>query len=207
MRICPTSSFVALTYAVLNTRTLTVTLARAGSPYPLVRRNSGQLELLRPSGGVVGVTPDAHFAVRRIQLEPGDALLICSDGLDGVAIPHSAAHDVAGVFTRVAEEARAGCEESLQPAFAAAGFALADGGDDCGSVATQTAVLPARVAPGEALLTSPWWQDAATSRRGRGSRPARRTPRCPPPTGSPARRSDRPGHARAGIDALATRVP
>ena len=91
-------SFVAATYAVLNTRTLTVALARAGSPYPIVRRNSGLLELLRPAGGVVGVTPDARFAVETLQLDPGDALLITSDGLDSVAIPHAAASGVAGVL-------------------------------------------------------------------------------------------------------------
>ena len=95
--------FVATTYAVLNTRTLKLSLARGGAPYPILRRNNGNLTLLKPSGGVVGVLPDIQFAVETIQLEPGDALIICSDGVESVVCPQLSAHALAETFTRAAE--------------------------------------------------------------------------------------------------------
>jgi len=77
--------FVAATYAVLNTRTFELDVARGGSPYPILRRADGTGMLLRPAGGVVGVLPGAHFEVEHVRLEPGDSLLICTDGLEALA--------------------------------------------------------------------------------------------------------------------------
>ena len=95
--------FVATTYAVLNTRTLQLSLARGGAPYPILRRNNGSLTLLKPAGGVIGVLPDIQFVVETIQLEPGDALIVCSDGVESVVCPQLSAHALAEAFTRAAE--------------------------------------------------------------------------------------------------------
>jgi hypothetical protein len=81
---CP---FVAAVYAVLNTRTLELRLARGGAPYPIYRAACGNLRLLESAGSVVGVMPDAHFAVTSLRLHPGDSLLIYSDGLEHVLAP------------------------------------------------------------------------------------------------------------------------
>lgn len=81
--------FVAATCGVLNTRTRELLLARGGSPYPLLRRASGRTTLLRTPGTVIGVLPEADFAVETVLLEPGDALLLYSDGLEALALPHS----------------------------------------------------------------------------------------------------------------------
>ena len=80
-------SFVALVYAVLNTRTLQLQLARAGAPYPILRRADGALSLLRPAGMLIGVLPEAAFAVESVQLRPGDSLLLYTDGLDRLILP------------------------------------------------------------------------------------------------------------------------
>ena len=85
---CP---FVAAAYAVLNTRTLEVSLARGGAPYPLLRTADGDVRLLDPAGRVVGVLPDAHFEVATVQLQPGDSLLLYSDGLERIVAPQRAA--------------------------------------------------------------------------------------------------------------------
>lgn len=88
---CP---FVAAVYAVLNTRTLELKLARAGVPYPIYRTSGGRLRMLHSRGGVVGVLPDARFEVDTVHLQPGDSLLIYSDGLERIIAPREAAMDV-----------------------------------------------------------------------------------------------------------------
>ncbi|HUU95852.1 MAG TPA: SpoIIE family protein phosphatase [Phycisphaerae bacterium] len=80
-------SFAALVYAVLNTRTLQLQVARAGAPYPTLRRADGSLRLLRPAGMLIGVLPEAAFAVESVQLRPGDSLLLYTDGLDRLILP------------------------------------------------------------------------------------------------------------------------
>lgn len=88
---CP---FVAAVYAVLNTRTLELALARGGAPYPIYRTAGGDLHLLRSAGSVVGVLPNCRFEVSRVQLQPGDSLLIYSDGLERIVAPQLAAGQV-----------------------------------------------------------------------------------------------------------------
>jgi hypothetical protein len=78
---CP---FVAAVYAVLNTRTLELTLARGGAPYPLYRAASGTLKFVRTAGALVGVSEDAQFPVSRLQIRPGDSLLLYTDGLERI---------------------------------------------------------------------------------------------------------------------------
>ena len=83
---CP---FVAAVYAVLNTRTYELGLARGGAPYPLYRTADGELHVIESSGGVVGVLPGSRFEVRTIQMQPGDSLLFHSDGLERIVAPES----------------------------------------------------------------------------------------------------------------------
>lgn len=84
-------SFVAAAYAVLNTRTLTLSLARAGAPYPILRRATGALELLRPAGSIAGINPEAEYAVETVQLQAKDTLIMMSDGIEPVVLPNVAA--------------------------------------------------------------------------------------------------------------------
>jgi len=96
---CP---FVAAIYAVLNTETLELTLARGGAPFPICRRANGELEFLAPAGGVVGVLPDAQFATSTISLEPGDSVLLYSDGLERIVAPQSSSPDVPAALEEAA---------------------------------------------------------------------------------------------------------
>lgn len=78
-------SFAAGVYALINTRTRQVTLARGGAPYPILRSADGTTRFVRPDGGLIGVFPEARFATETFQLAPGDTLLLHSDGLDLVS--------------------------------------------------------------------------------------------------------------------------
>jgi hypothetical protein len=104
--------FAAATYALVNSRTGLVAVARAGSPYPLLRRRDGSVELLKPAGGVLGIIPGAEFAMTTTQLAPGDQLLVYTDGLDALLGPELAARGIVaepqtGTTTAADEEIRA----------------------------------------------------------------------------------------------------
>ncbi len=79
--------FVAAVYAVLHLPSRRLRLARSGAPYPLIRRADGSMELIRSEGIVAGVCADAEFECIETTLNPGDALLLYSDGVDTIAPP------------------------------------------------------------------------------------------------------------------------
>ncbi|MGH3768365.1 MAG: SpoIIE family protein phosphatase [Pseudonocardiaceae bacterium] len=58
-----------------------LTLATGGHPAPMVLRNSGVVEEVAVPGTVVGILPDARFGRTSITLEPGETLLLYSDGV------------------------------------------------------------------------------------------------------------------------------
>jgi serine phosphatase RsbU (regulator of sigma subunit) len=67
-------------YGVLDTRSLTLEISNAGHPFPVLRRD-GRLEELEICGLPLGARPDAIYTERSFQLQPGDQLVLISDGL------------------------------------------------------------------------------------------------------------------------------
>ncbi|MDP6061111.1 MAG: SpoIIE family protein phosphatase, partial [Pirellulaceae bacterium] len=65
-------------------KTLHLTVARAGHPYPLVFRANGPIELLRPQGAMLGVFQDERFELTSLQLHDGDRVLFYTDGFEMV---------------------------------------------------------------------------------------------------------------------------
>jgi sigma-B regulation protein RsbU (phosphoserine phosphatase) len=119
----PESQFAAAVYLLLNLRTNRMLLARGGAPYPIVRRADRRIELLRPPGPVLGVVPNASFTVASVELNPGDSVIVHSDGLELVAdaveprrtgLPNAVAPDQAITATRWCECLRVhGPEQAL----------------------------------------------------------------------------------------------
>jgi CHASE3 domain sensor protein len=60
---------------------MVVSACRAGHPFPLVVRGSGRVETLGGSGTILGIFPDPSLVDVETVLEPGDTLLIFTDGL------------------------------------------------------------------------------------------------------------------------------
>jgi serine phosphatase RsbU (regulator of sigma subunit) len=69
---------MALTLLRLRGRAFEV--ASAGMPFPLVRRSDGAVDEIATGGPPLG-TIAAEYPVRRFELDPGDTLLLTSDGL------------------------------------------------------------------------------------------------------------------------------
>jgi sigma-B regulation protein RsbU (phosphoserine phosphatase) len=65
----------------LNASSGTLDYCSAGHPPALLLRAGGELESLSDGGPVLGFVPEAGFDCGLTQINPGDALLICSDGI------------------------------------------------------------------------------------------------------------------------------
>jgi serine phosphatase RsbU (regulator of sigma subunit) len=73
--------FMGLLCARVEAGTGLVRFANAGLTPPLLRRRDGQRELLTESGLLLGVQEGASYPVITTELEPGDVLVVYTDGL------------------------------------------------------------------------------------------------------------------------------
>src|SRR5262249_25493674 len=73
--------FITMYYGVLDRESMCMVYALAGHPRPLHRRRSGIVEMLDAEGPLIGLTPDAAFEERSVQLARGDVILIFTDGV------------------------------------------------------------------------------------------------------------------------------
>ncbi|MDT9690768.1 SpoIIE family protein phosphatase [Streptomyces sp. P9(2023)] len=74
--------FATCLYLEIDPVTGIVDIARAGHPDPAVRMTDGTV-LLRPTAGglPLGIDPDTDYPTTRFTLEPGETLMMCTDGL------------------------------------------------------------------------------------------------------------------------------
>jgi len=72
--------YVAVTYAIYDPRTRTITLSNSGLPYPLLVR-AGQPTFLDIGGIPLGLFPDSQYEETALELQPGDTLVFYSDGV------------------------------------------------------------------------------------------------------------------------------
>ncbi|QNN20948.1 PP2C family protein-serine/threonine phosphatase [Planctomycetales bacterium ZRK34] len=77
-----TVQFATACYGVLDTRDRKLMLARAGHPAPLLLRGECEVLPLEPEGPLLGIFEDEPFELLEMTLEPGDRLLIYSDGFE-----------------------------------------------------------------------------------------------------------------------------
>jgi serine phosphatase RsbU (regulator of sigma subunit) len=78
----PEHQFVTAAYGIVNTQTCELSLARGGHPHPLRIDSSGRLSRIEPEGALLGIFPDTEFAVHHCVLDPGEKLILYTDGLE-----------------------------------------------------------------------------------------------------------------------------
>ncbi|WP_217176751.1 SpoIIE family protein phosphatase [Streptomyces sp. AC495_CC817] len=78
----PDLRFATCLYVEVDPASGVLDIARAGHPDPVVRMADGTV-LVRPTpGGLpLGIDPDADYPTTRLVLEPGETILLCTDGL------------------------------------------------------------------------------------------------------------------------------
>ncbi|MGW7519638.1 ATP-binding SpoIIE family protein phosphatase [Streptomyces sp. NPDC054796] len=91
--------FATCLYVEADPHTGTLDIARAGHPDPAIRMADGTV-LVRPTAGglPLGIDPDTDYPTTRLVLEPGETLLLCTDGLI-----ETGGHDMETGWTRIQE--------------------------------------------------------------------------------------------------------
>ena len=74
--------FATCCYCLLNTESLELTFARAGHPYPVLIRQGQEPKQLEVRGSLLGVFKEAEYFEDKVQLQPGDKILLYSDGAE-----------------------------------------------------------------------------------------------------------------------------
>ncbi|WP_330458898.1 SpoIIE family protein phosphatase [Streptomyces sp. NBC_00820] len=78
----PDLRFATCLYAEVDPATGELEVARAGHPDPVIRMADGTVMRRPIAGGLpLGVDPDADYPTTRFTLEPGETMLLCTDGL------------------------------------------------------------------------------------------------------------------------------
>ncbi len=83
--LCPdneASMFVTVFYAILDTRIGSLEYGNAGHNLPYVLSSRGGITVLENPGGMaLGVMEDCAYPVKRARMQPGDGLLLYTDGV------------------------------------------------------------------------------------------------------------------------------
>ena len=78
--------FVTALHAVFDEKDRTLTLARGGTPYPVLFRRHETPRLIESRGGLVGAFGSGDFETITVQLEAGDRVLLYTDGLEALLL-------------------------------------------------------------------------------------------------------------------------
>ncbi|MEM6579158.1 MAG: SpoIIE family protein phosphatase [Pseudomonadota bacterium] len=82
-----TEHYFTMVLADVELDTGRVTMTQAGHPNPLIQRACGAVEFVGTSGLPVGLIEGADYEQFEVQLNPGDRLLLHSDGVEECAAP------------------------------------------------------------------------------------------------------------------------
>jgi hypothetical protein len=100
VQICrhsPASRFITLFFAVYSPATGRLTYVNAGQNPPLIRRQDGCYERLAGTGVALGMFTGSTYASSDTSVNPGDALILYSDGITEAEDPHGRAFEEAGL--------------------------------------------------------------------------------------------------------------
>src|SRR5688500_1581775 len=96
-RHAPASRFITLFLASFTPATGRLEFVNAGQTPPLLRRQNGSIERLMSGGVALGMFEGSTYQAGEIHLNPGDALLMYSDGLTEAESPDGQPFDEAGL--------------------------------------------------------------------------------------------------------------
>jgi phosphoserine phosphatase RsbU/P len=73
--------YFTMVYADIDLKTGHAFLVQAGHPYPVVLNPSGQTRVLGDGGMPIGLIDGAEYSLTEVWLQPGDRLVVVSDGV------------------------------------------------------------------------------------------------------------------------------
>ena len=80
--------YFTMALAVIDRRTGQLDLVQAGHPHPMLIRADGRVQRLGDGGLPVGLIAGAGFDPVRVRVQPGDRLILCSDGFTECPLPN-----------------------------------------------------------------------------------------------------------------------
>jgi len=86
---CPSNRFITFFIGVLDPKTGELTYVNAGHNPPLVAHADGSVDKLEGTGLILGILPMATYQQAVCHMDPGDALLMFSDGVTEPVRPDS----------------------------------------------------------------------------------------------------------------------
>ncbi|CAN5873758.1 hypothetical protein BH18ACI5_BH18ACI5_23990 [soil metagenome] len=104
-RHSPASRFITLFYAVYSPSTGQLTYVNAGQNPPLLRRRDGHYQHLRGTGVALGMFEGSSYKSVDTVLDPGDALILYSDGITEAEDPAGVPFEEAGLEQTIATNA------------------------------------------------------------------------------------------------------
>ena len=106
-RHSPSSRFITLFYSVYTPATGALTYVNAGQTPPIIRRRDGRYERLGSTGVALGMFEGSVFGALETRLEPGDTLVLYSDGITEAEDPSGQPFEEAGLELVVERHANA----------------------------------------------------------------------------------------------------
>jgi phosphoserine phosphatase RsbU/P len=86
-KTCPDNRFITFFMTIADPSSGQLTYVNAGHNPPLLIRTSGQFEDLAGGDIILGITPMATYQERQASLQPGDVLVLFSDGVTEASDP------------------------------------------------------------------------------------------------------------------------
>jgi sigma-B regulation protein RsbU (phosphoserine phosphatase) len=96
-RHSPSSRFITLFFAVIDPASGNVEYVNAGHLPPIVRRRDGTFARLAQGGIALGLSKKSKYATSNDHLEPGDLIVLYSDGITEAESESGVAFDEAGI--------------------------------------------------------------------------------------------------------------
>jgi phosphoserine phosphatase RsbU/P len=82
---CPSNRFITFFFSVLDPKTGELVYANAGHNPPMIARANGSVDQVQGGGLLMGILPSASYEAYRVTLNPGDSLVLYSDGVTEAA--------------------------------------------------------------------------------------------------------------------------
>ncbi|MGR3615885.1 MAG: PP2C family protein-serine/threonine phosphatase [Paracoccaceae bacterium] len=94
--------YFTIAYCIADLHSGVVKMVQAGHPHPLLIRKNGDVEFVGEGGVPIGLIGDVTFSQVEIQMNPGDRLLLYSDGFTEAQLQHGGMLEEEGLLDLVA---------------------------------------------------------------------------------------------------------